>query len=214
MLLDDMVLDIGDYIKRHSGGSFTLEANIGRDVSKYFYGGYALENIIPVKPHTHSNDARRLVDKFAIAYLKKEAPIAKMKIKEASGANRTGTAQTITFHQPNKTTQPVLANALLDPRAMAMHYVVKSTALQNTWGASPLGEFHEEKSGIKRHYTEAFVMRPGVYQALIDLAKNKDEKSAQTIIDAVKANNSEDVALTIKGYKQNEGLSKFIFEDL
>lgn len=93
-----MVLDVGPYLDRHSGGRFALEANIGRDVSKYFYGGYSLENIVPVKPHTHSNDARRLVDKFAIAYLEKEAPIAKMKIKDAKGANKTGTAQTITFH--------------------------------------------------------------------------------------------------------------------
>ena len=92
VLLDDMVLDIGNYLDRHSGGKFVLEANIGRDVSKYFYGGYSLENINIVKPHTHSNDARRLVDRFAIAYLEKEAPVAKMKIKEASGANITGTA--------------------------------------------------------------------------------------------------------------------------
>lgn len=57
-------------------------------------------------------------------------------------------------------------------------------------------------------------MRPDIYQALIDLAKNKDEKAAQTIIDAVKLNNTDDLSLTIKGYAQNEGLSKFIFEDL
>lgn len=92
VLLDDMVLDIGPYLDRHSGGRFALEANIGRDVSKYFYGGYALENINKVNPHTHSNDARRLVDKFAIAYLDSVAPIAKMKIKDAYNANNTATA--------------------------------------------------------------------------------------------------------------------------
>ena len=93
-----MVLDIGDYIPRHSGGRFSLEANIGRDVSKYFYGGYSLENIMPVKPHTHSNDARRLVDKYVIAYLEKEAPKALMKIKDSKDANITGTAKTFIFH--------------------------------------------------------------------------------------------------------------------
>lgn len=61
VLLDDMVLDMGPYIDKHPGGRFAMQANIGRDVSKYFYGGYALENINPVKPHKHSNDARRLV---------------------------------------------------------------------------------------------------------------------------------------------------------
>ena len=69
MLLDDMVLDVEEYLELHPGSAFSLKANIGRDVSKYFYGGYSLENINKVDPHTHSTAARRLVDKFAIAYL-------------------------------------------------------------------------------------------------------------------------------------------------
>lgn len=84
MLLDDMVLDIGDYLNSHPGGKFVMEANIGRDVSKYFYGGYSLENINKVMPHTHSNAARRLIDKYAIANLSKTAPIQRMKIKDAT----------------------------------------------------------------------------------------------------------------------------------
>ena len=57
-------------------------------------------------------------------------------------------------------------------------------------------------------------MRPQVYQALIDLAKNKDQKSADIIIDAIKQNNKDDLCLTIKGYTQLNGLSKFIHEDI
>ena len=53
-----------------------------------------------------------------------------------------------------------------------------------------------------------------MYQALIDLAKNKDQKSADVIIEAIKANNKDDLCLTIKGYAQLEGLSKFIHEDI
>lgn len=92
VLLDDMVLDMGDYMANHPGGKFAMEANIGRDVSKFFYGGYSLENINKVKPHKHSNAARKLVDKYAIGYLEKRAPIQKMKIKDASQANETGTS--------------------------------------------------------------------------------------------------------------------------
>lgn len=85
-----MVLDMGSYIEKHPGGRFSIEANVGRDVSKYFYGGYALENINPVKPHTHSNDARRLVDKLAIGYLDKRTAVNRMKIHEATPANQNG----------------------------------------------------------------------------------------------------------------------------
>ena len=97
-----MVLDIGDYIKSHPGGAFAMSANIGRDVSKYFYGGYSLENINPVKPHKHSNAARRLIDKYSIGYLDRKAAIQMMKIKHSAQANQTGTSQSILFEQPNK----------------------------------------------------------------------------------------------------------------
>jgi cytochrome b involved in lipid metabolism len=39
-ILDDLVLDLTDYIPNHPGGAFLLQHNIGRDVSKFFYGGY------------------------------------------------------------------------------------------------------------------------------------------------------------------------------
>ena len=43
MILDDLVLDIENYMDNHPGGRFLLEHNIGRDISKFFYGGYALD---------------------------------------------------------------------------------------------------------------------------------------------------------------------------
>ena len=70
-----------------------MEANIGRDVSKFFYGGYALENQgdLAVKPHTHSNDARKLVEKFAIGYLDKKTYVNQFNIQSAHPANAEGT---------------------------------------------------------------------------------------------------------------------------
>jgi cytochrome b involved in lipid metabolism len=38
-----MVLDIETYMAEHPGGKFSIEHNIGRDISKFFYGGYSLE---------------------------------------------------------------------------------------------------------------------------------------------------------------------------
>ena len=69
VILDHYVLDIGKFLDEHPGGRFSLEHNIGRDVSKFFHGGYSLENISKVSNHTHSNDARRAVNKFIIAKL-------------------------------------------------------------------------------------------------------------------------------------------------
>jgi hypothetical protein len=42
VILDDMILDIGKYQFLHPGGMFTLSYNVGRDISKFYYGGYQL----------------------------------------------------------------------------------------------------------------------------------------------------------------------------
>lgn len=44
VILDDTVLDITSYLNNHSGGKFVMEHNIGRDIRKFFYAGYCLEN--------------------------------------------------------------------------------------------------------------------------------------------------------------------------
>jgi cytochrome b involved in lipid metabolism len=40
-----MVLDVSRFMEEHPGGKFSLEHNIGRDISKFFYGAYQLENL-------------------------------------------------------------------------------------------------------------------------------------------------------------------------
>ena len=44
VILDDFVLDISRYGDYHPGGAFLINHNIGRDVSKFFHGGHALDN--------------------------------------------------------------------------------------------------------------------------------------------------------------------------
>jgi cytochrome b involved in lipid metabolism len=40
VILDNFVLDIGSFAMVHPGGKFALTRTIGRDISKYFYGGF------------------------------------------------------------------------------------------------------------------------------------------------------------------------------
>lgn len=72
VILDDLVLEVADYMDNHPGGRFLLEHNIGRDISKYFYGGYGLDgNILSSGSlrNTHSNIARVQVNTLVIARL-------------------------------------------------------------------------------------------------------------------------------------------------
>ena len=49
-ILDDLVLDMEEFIDQHPGGRFVLTHNIGRDISKFFYGGYSLEDNLGSSP--------------------------------------------------------------------------------------------------------------------------------------------------------------------
>lgn len=56
----------------HPGGKFLIEHNIGRDISKFFYGGYALDNNDVkggFKVYTHSNMARLVIETLMIGRL-------------------------------------------------------------------------------------------------------------------------------------------------
>lgn len=70
VVLDELVLDVASFISHHPGGQFVLKHNIGRDVSKFFHGGYSLEGNLGTKPasgHKHSNYARMIVNSLIIA---------------------------------------------------------------------------------------------------------------------------------------------------
>jgi cytochrome b involved in lipid metabolism len=54
VLLNELVLDIQDYDLHHPGGKFMIRNNIGRDISKFYYGGYAIQDN---PKHIHSNQA-------------------------------------------------------------------------------------------------------------------------------------------------------------
>lgn len=70
VLLDNLVLNVGQFINQHPGGRFVIRHNIGHDIGKYFYGGYSLEdNLTRLSPqgHVHSQTARTIVNDLIVA---------------------------------------------------------------------------------------------------------------------------------------------------
>lgn len=67
VILDDLVLDVTQFAEGHPGGAFLLNKNVGRDISKYFHGGYAYEPISGAANHAHSNYARKIVNSLIVA---------------------------------------------------------------------------------------------------------------------------------------------------
>jgi hypothetical protein len=98
VILDDLVLDVSRFMGEHPGGLFSLEHNVGRDISKFFYGGYSLENQSKVPAHSHSNDARKIVNTLIVGRLAQEAQSSNMKIASVDrSANKRGSVKTIKF---------------------------------------------------------------------------------------------------------------------
>ena len=42
VIFDNLVLNLNGYERIHPGGKFNLTHNYGRDISKFFFGGYNL----------------------------------------------------------------------------------------------------------------------------------------------------------------------------
>ena len=58
--MDDLVLDVKEFINHHPGGRFVIRKTVGTDIGKFFFGGYSIENNSQrkiAKGHTHSNYA-------------------------------------------------------------------------------------------------------------------------------------------------------------
>jgi len=79
VILDDMVLDVAKFQWEHPGGTWSIKNNIGNDISKYFYGGFTMENK-DFYPWTHSNDARRLCNLICLGYIEESSPERVMRI--------------------------------------------------------------------------------------------------------------------------------------
>lgn len=75
VLLDNLILDVTHFITHHPGGSQSLKRTIGKDISKYFFGGYSLEGNLTNRPllHSHSNYAIKIVNDLVVAVLDRNA---------------------------------------------------------------------------------------------------------------------------------------------
>ena len=73
-----------------------LRHNIGRDISKFFYGGYNMEGNLSGKPvagHVHSNYARLIVNDLIVGHYQKDviaqSTICKVNIDKTVELNNT-----------------------------------------------------------------------------------------------------------------------------
>lgn len=145
-------MDVSKYKANHPGGRFVLDFNVGRDVSKFFYGGYILENSYGMRPHTHSNLARRIVNTLIIGRLADKAKTFAAKIVDKQAVNST----TSTFVLRIEGSDPnFLLPSSTDIQQIGRHFLVRSYARPN----------------VRRHYTVSSCMQKELYEEYVSACR-------------------------------------------
>ena len=70
-------------MSRHPAGTFLIKNCVGRDIGKFFYGGYKMEHNednIQVNPYRHTMAARKIIRELVIGRIEVLAPEAETKI--------------------------------------------------------------------------------------------------------------------------------------
>ena len=88
VLFNNFVVNVENFMDEHPGTRFVISHNIGKEIGKYFYGAYSLEQ--DVAPYTHSSYAASLIKRLTVGKLeiskKYENEDENMKIKSKNSA--------------------------------------------------------------------------------------------------------------------------------
>jgi len=192
VIMDDMVLDVSKFKLSHPGGKFVIEYNIGRDVSKFFYGGYILENGTGLKPHTHSNIARCIVNSLAIARLEEKAKTFTCRIAAQHEINNTTTCFTLRAEGPEQKFRLPASN---DIGAIGRHFLIRSMS----------------QPTAKRHYTVCTCMKPDIYQeyqnAVRAFQRGENVVFNEAVLQEKNYSKECEIICTVKNYKNPGGVS-------
>jgi hypothetical protein len=192
VIVDDLVLDVSKFKFSHPGGKFVLQYNIGRDVSKFFYGGYVLENGTGLKPHTHTNIARSIVSSLAIARLEERAKTFSCRIAGQAEINKNVTCFTLRADGPEIKFRLPASN---DIQAIGRHFLVRSFS----------------QPYVKRHYTVCTCMKPEIYSEYMNAIAQFERGDKATFNDGVLQENNygkqAEIVCTVKNYRKPGGVS-------
>ena len=159
-----MVLNLSNFSHHHPGGKFVLDQTAGRDISKFFYGGYALDGNIGLKAgeknlaYAHSNIARKIAFSHIVGVIEKpEVQENSFDIDHSQTMDLNSSSKSFVFKTKDNLKNSDLAEYFTDISKLGQHYTV---APQDGLG-QPFIEF--KGTQLKRHYTIANCMKKKFY---------------------------------------------------
>jgi hypothetical protein len=195
LILDDMVLNVESFKADHPGGQFLIDFHIGRDISKFFYGGYVLENQSGMAPYTHSNLARSIVNSLAVAKLIAPSETLQGQITSSQEINKSTKVFTLQITAPSEANFRVPASTSVE--TIGKHYLFRSI----------------NNPQVRRHYTVSSCMKPDTYKEYLNAINQFKNKAAQISFNdrvLVENSGSNEIIFTAKNYNIVGGLSQLM----
>mgnify|MGYP000860080405 CR=1 FL=1 len=160
-----MVIDITTYAYAHPGGDFLLSYNVGRDVSKFFFGSYALDgnHNNPAGRNNrwaHSNIARKVANRHCIgALVRTNTAVGTYKIDQSEVLDVNSFTKCFPMVCTTHRILPGVSNYYSELATLGKHYHLV---------AMPNGKKHRENLRVvRRHYTITNAMRKKFYNEII-----------------------------------------------
>ena len=193
IIVDDLVVDVEEYITHHPGGKFVIEHCIGQDISKFFFGGFSLENNIDpkTKGYHHSYAAYMIVNELTVAYFEDDIPCSVVEVMhdQAKATSVNADTKTITLKSANRCAN--LKHHYSDFRVLGKHFRVTIAGDPN----------------FSRHYTICNVMMKRIYDAYLESLEKCQALPSFAVDDSDKDNRT----FTVKNYER--GMSATFFND-
>ena len=127
--MNELVLDMGDYIGYHPGGRFVLEKNVGRDISKFYCGSYSILEDLSIVLHTHGRQADWQVYQMIIGTVegqkKGAATVAVYKERQLNENSHTATFHLHAFDETKKDQYKRFHNSL---NHVGQYYIINAKA--------------------------------------------------------------------------------------
>lgn len=189
VILDNLVLDLGSFAYAHPGGAFLIEYNVGRDISKFFYGAYALDGNsndpkAKTERHTHSNVARKMVNRHIIGVLTSKTVVGYRQLVSdaASSATRFKILQSKTMRVNEHTHSLVFDSITTKNLTGVQNYYTDLSTLGKHYHVVSLGPDQTPVTShgriLRRHYTIANCMRREFYHKLLTLLPDSEDVTA------------------------------------
>ena len=201
--LGNGIYDLTDWV--HPGGNSIIEACIGREVGRYFYGNYSLEGTSR-KPHKHSQLAFSQVQKFYIGEVTTRESVLVHKDTQKEG-------QAMNYHTWKVVAMKPLSDTVSQISFISEHFNVKSFGSSLSFLGRHFKVSFNRKGSRARQYTTALALTEAnteLRQDIYNYFKSSIDKNDDSFFD----NNvsyedlTDNLSLFIKNYPFPKALSR------